>query len=222
MKMFSSALLAIVISCFGFAICDDDYVVTEEVWFDIAVDDFDGEKIVNNQVYTGRIVIGCFGDVAPSTCMNFQSIAKGHNKKGQFYHYKDSPVHRVVQDFVIQMGDITNGDGTGGKSIYGDSFFDEEFVISHNAQGIVSMANSGPDSNNSQFFILLTKARWLDGHHVAFGKVIRGYEFVKTLGDIPTDGPSPRVKVKIVDSGINMIKAKYSLTAEQLMSTEDI
>ena len=76
----------------------------------------------------------------------------------------------------LQMGDITVGDGSGGKSIYGDRFADEEFILSHRSDGWVSMANHGPDSNNSQFFILLTKARWLDGKHIVFGKVTTMYK----------------------------------------------
>merc|ERR1712150_93216 len=98
--------------------------------------------------------------------------------------YKKSVVHRVVPDFVIQMGDITVGDGTGGRSIFGERFNDEEFILSHRAPGWVAMANHGPDTNGSQFYILLTKARWLDGKHVVFGKVIKGMDVIMTLGDV--------------------------------------
>ena len=90
------------------------------------------------------------------------------------YAYKGSPIHRIVRDFVIQTGDFTHGDGTGGKSIYGDKFIDENFILSHRSPGWVSMANHGKDTNGSQWFITLVPARWLDGHHVAFGRVISG------------------------------------------------
>lgn len=90
------------------------------------------------------------------------------------YAYKGSPIHRIVRDFVIQTGDFTNGDGTGGKSIYGDKFIDENYILSHRSPGWVSMANHGKDTNGSQWFITLVPARWLDGHHVAFGRVVSG------------------------------------------------
>lgn len=107
------------------------------------------------------------------------------------YSFKNTPIHRVVRDFVIQTGDFTNGDGTGGnsfyikaisndlfsllgKSIYGDKFIDENFILSHRSPGWVSMANYGKDTNGSQWFVTLVPARWLDGHHVAFGRVLSG------------------------------------------------
>merc|ERR1712142_1179430 len=137
------------------------YTVTEEVYLDFKVKNYDGEK------YSGRVVVALFGQTAPITCLNFAKLAQGYKKGGKNMAYFNTTVHRVVQDFVIQMGDITQGDGTGGVSIYGDTFADEAFIISHAVPGVISMANHGKDTNNSQFFILLTKARWLDGNHVA-------------------------------------------------------
>ena len=176
------------------------------------------------QDYTGRFTIALFGEAAPMTAMNFASITKGYKKGREMLHYKNTPIHRIVPDFVLQMGDITIGDGTGGKSIYGERFDDEDFTLSHRSPGWVSMANHGKDTNGSQFFILLTKARWLDKKHVVFGKVIKGYDVVETLGEVPSNptNAKPRRSVRIVDCGLNNLKQKYELTTEQLDSTEDL
>ena len=125
---------------------------------------------------------------------------------------------------ILQMGDITEGDGTGGKSIFGEKFNDEEFVLSHRSDGWVSMANSGPDSNNSQFFILLTKARWLDNKHVVFGKVVRGWDVIDTIANSGSDPNTakPDHKITITASGVNKLDRSYDLTKDQLDSTEDI
>lgn len=175
------------------------------------------------QHYRGRFTIALFGEVAPMTVMNFVSIARGYKRGKTSLIYKNSPVHRVIKDFVIQMGDITVGDGSGGKSIFGEKFNDEEFILSHRSAGWVSMANAGPDSNNSQFFILLTKARWLDGKHVVFGKVIRGFNVVETIGEAETlpGMATPKHKIFIVDCGVNDI-TKYELNQTLVDSTEDL
>ncbi|ELU04597.1 hypothetical protein CAPTEDRAFT_47195, partial [Capitella teleta] len=143
--------------------------VTEEVWFEIETVQNTGETL------KGRFTVALFGEIAPLTVMNFVAITKGYRSNEHLLHYKGSNVHRIVQDFCIQMGDITKGDGTGGRSIYGKTFADESFVLRHQSAGWVAMANYGRDSNGSQFYVLLTKARWLDGKHVVFGKVINGY-----------------------------------------------
>lgn len=190
------------------------YTVTDEVWFEATVKNIDGE----GNDYTGKFTIALFGETAPMTVMNFVQLVKGYKKGKENLHYKNTPIHRIVPDFVIQMGDITIGDGTGGKSIFGPKFNDEEFILSHRSPGWVSMANHGKDTNGSQFFIMLTKARWLDGKHVVFGKVIGGYDVLKTLGEVPSDPNTalPKVKVTITDCGVNQLDKKYELSEDQL------
>ncbi|XP_033750424.1 peptidyl-prolyl cis-trans isomerase-like [Pecten maximus] len=196
------------------------HVVTEEVWFEVLIEDYeDGENFI------GRFVVGLFGEVAPMTSLNFLSIAKkAKTPNRKTLHYQNTPIHRIVPDFVIQMGDVINGDGTGGDSIYGDRFVDENFELSHQAAGFVSMANTGPDSNSSQFFIILNKARWLDGKHVVFGKVIRGMDVVRRVSNLEVKkGTATSIKkATIVDCGVVGISEKYELTPEQITSNDDI
>lgn len=174
-------LLALVLSCAVLTRCETTeeasdsteapkYTVTNEVYFDVEV----RASKTSEPIKSGRIVIGLFGDICPMTVTNFVQLAKGFKRDNKKYSYKGSPFHRIVRDFVIQGGDIVNGDGTGSKSIYGDKFIDENFVLSHRSAGWVSMANYGRDTNGSQFFITLVPARWLDGHHVVFGRVLSG------------------------------------------------
>nr|CAG8433241.1 9542_t:CDS:2 [Entrophospora candida]CAG8479147.1 12570_t:CDS:2 [Entrophospora candida] len=137
----------------------------------------------------GRIVLGLFGKTVPKTAENFRALATG--EKG--YGYKGSNFHR---------GDFTKGDGTGGKSIYGDKFPDENFKLKHVTPGLLSMANAGPDTNGSQFFITTVITSWLDGRHVVFGKVLEGMDIVNKIEDVKTgQNNRPRKDVKIVDCG---------------------
>eukprot|EP01018_Ginkgo_biloba_P012013 Gb_38344 [translate_table: standard] len=136
---------------------------------------------------------------------NFRALCtgeKGKGASGKRLHYKGTPFHRIIPGFMIQGGDVVYGDGRGGDSIYGGTFPDENFKLKHSSAGVVAMANSGPDSNGSQFFITTVKASWLDGEHVVFGKVIQGMDTVYAVeGGAGTYSGKPRKKVRIIDSG---------------------
>ncbi|XP_065627832.1 peptidyl-prolyl cis-trans isomerase CYP21-1 isoform X2 [Quercus suber] len=162
--------------------------ITHRVYFDIDIE----------EQRQGRIVIGLYGQVVAKTVGE-----KGEGAHGIKLHYKGTPFHRIVSGFVIQGGDIVHGDGRGFVSIYGGGTFpDENFKIKHSHAGVVSMVNSGPDSNGSQFFITTVKASWLDGEHVVFGKVIQGMDTVFAIeGGAGTYSGKPRKKVVIADSG---------------------
>ena len=172
--------------------------VTHKVFLEIEIN---GKNV-------GKIVLGLFGKVAPKTVENFRALCacdKVDELENDKLCYKGSIFHRVIPDFMIQGGDTVHGDGTGGVSIYnhGGTFADEDFTVPFNRKFLLAMANSGPDSNASQFFITTVKAQWLTGKHVIFGKIMDESEtVVKAVEKEGTNAGTPRRKVVIVDSGV--------------------
>ncbi|PNH06306.1 Peptidyl-prolyl cis-trans isomerase [Tetrabaena socialis] len=166
------------------------------VWFDIQI----GSETA------GRVVMELYADIVPRTVENFRALCtgeKGVGKSGKRLHFKGCVFHRIIPEFMCQGGDFTAGDGTGGESIYGQRFDDERpgLALKHDKPGILSMANAGPNTNGSQFFVCTVPCPWLNNKHVVFGRVVEGMTTVKRMEVVGQRSGKPSRKVIIADCG---------------------
>jgi cyclophilin family peptidyl-prolyl cis-trans isomerase len=159
-----------------------------KVFFDIKI----------GSVKAGRVTFELFKNIVPRTAENFRALCSG--EKG--FGFKGCRFHRIIPDFMCQGGDFTRGNGTGGKSIYGEKFEDESFVIAHAKPGLLSMANAGPNTNGSQFFITTVTTDWLNGKHVVFGQVVDGMDIVKQMEGQGTTNGEVKTEICIEDCGV--------------------
>merc|ERR1712176_1410149 len=152
----------------------------------------------------GKIVMQIYKDKCPKTAENFRCLCtgeKGVGKSGKPLHYKGSSFHRVITQFMAQGGDFTAGNGTGGESIYGMKFEDENFTVKHTNRGDLSMANAGPNTNGSQFFLCFIPCQWLDGKHCVFGAVVDGFDVLDALESVGSGQGATRAPFVIADCG---------------------
>lgn len=175
-----------------FALIACALAVRPRVFFDFEVD---GKA-------AGRITMELYDDIVPKTAANFLQLSTtGVESNGKVLSYNGVPAHRIIDGFMLQSGDITTGNGMGGMSIYGSTFADENFTVKHSKRGLLSMANRGPNTGSSQFFITFAATPWLDGRHVVFGEVVEGLDILDKLEAEGSRSGTPKHKVTIVKSG---------------------
>mmetsp|Transcript_15616 Transcript_15616/g.35061 ORF Transcript_15616/g.35061 Transcript_15616/m.35061 type:complete len:362 (-) Transcript_15616:64-1149(-) len=184
------------------------------VWLDVAIDG----------TPSGRMVFELYSDVVPRTAENFRSLCtgqRGMGRRGLPLSFKRSPFHRIIPNFMVQGGDITHGDGSGGESIYGQTFPDENLSLKHATPGMLSMANSGKNTNGSQFFITTKACPHLDGKHVVFGRIVEGLDVLTKVEACGTGSGKPLRAVIVDDCGEARGKtSRASDETEQLASAQ--
>merc|ERR1711934_1123745 len=185
-------ILTLLTAFIGAAVAEPLAEITEKVYFDITID----------EEPEGQIVFGLFGNVVPKTVKNFATLCDGSagvGNAGKALHFQGSSFHRIIPGFMCQGGDFTRGNGTGGESIYGNKFNDENFNIKHTGPGVLSMANCGPNTNGSQFFLCTVATPWLNGKHTVFGQGIDGMDVVKTVESFGSQGGQTKTQIIIAD-----------------------
>lgn len=174
----------------------------------------------------GRVVFELFKYKTPKTAENFRQLCTGENTSDPAVplHFRGNIFHRIIPDFMMQGGDITNENGTGGKSIYGVKFPDEKIWLPHTHSGLLSMANSGPNTNGSQFFVTYKATPWLDGKHTVFGRVIHGFDICLKAAQVKTGAnDKPLQTVRIIDCGELAADEKFGReTADYLAHYEQV
>jgi peptidylprolyl isomerase len=161
-------------------------------------------KIKIEEKKVGELVFELRSDIVPKTAENFRMLCLGSRSKSQNgadRAYRGSRFHKIVPGLMAQGGDFTEGNGSGGESIYGFHFNDENFILKHDEPGIITMANSGPNTNGSQFIITFVPCPFLDGKNVAFGKLIRGWEVLSSMQAEGTKSGQVKSNVEIISSG---------------------
>jgi len=165
----------------------------------------------------GRIVLGLYGDVVPKTVANFETLCRGDTVYDRLkLSYENTLVHRIIPGFMLQSGDFILNNGTGGRSIYdGGRFADENFQLRHTGPGVVSMANAGPHTNGSQFFVCTAATPHLDGRHVVFGTVLEGWDVVQRVEDCGSGSGRPTAEVRIAACGVLPATATEAVVEEE-------
>jgi len=214
-------LLLVLCALLGAGLCEKNFTVTSEVNLDVEVKNYNGQ----GDDLIGTVVIGLFGDTVPVSALNFKTLCSGYKKQntGSKISYRNTYCHRIVKDMLLHCGDVFNTEGLGTTSIYGENFNDENFVISHSSGGVVSYANRGTDTNGSQFFITFGSARFLDKRHVAFGKVVKGYQYLMAMnrmGSADKADASPKKPIKFTECSVKDV-TKYELSLKD-MKTDDL